>query len=137
LKILYKKLTLPFTRWAKNYYDFLSGYSNHYLKKLNLNKSCVPLYFTFNSKTFLQLYKIWWQYHNHILIFSSETPKPNEVTLGRKHRWKVLSKNCSFCPNLLTNMAITGNSCFLIGRFKSSHCLWQGELKNLNELYFQ
>ena len=45
-------LTISHKRFEKivNYYDFPSWYSNHYLKSVKLNKSCVPLHFTFKRK---------------------------------------------------------------------------------------
>jgi hypothetical protein len=37
--------------------------------------------------------------------------------LGRKHLWKVLYGICLFCFDPLTNMAVIGNSCFLLFDF--------------------
>jgi hypothetical protein len=50
--------------------------------------------------------------NKNILIFSPETSQPIELKLGRKHLWKVLSKECTFCYDPLPNIAATGNSCF-------------------------
>jgi hypothetical protein len=36
----------------------------------------------------------------------------NDSKLGIVHPWKVLYKDCSFSPDLLSSMAATGNSCF-------------------------
>jgi hypothetical protein len=43
-----------------------------------------------------------------LISFYSETAFPNAPTFVRKHPWKFLYKDCSFCPDSLTNMTCFG-----------------------------
>jgi hypothetical protein len=68
-------------------------------------------------------------------IFSYETDWPNKLTLRRKHLWQVIYKECSYCPDPLTNMAALDNYWTSHISFLPSFCSF-GQVVSEEKIYF-
>jgi hypothetical protein len=56
---------------------------------------------------------------------NEEAARPNDMTLGKKHLWKILYRDYSFRFDPFTNLAATDNSCFrLVKLLTKCHIIW-------------
>ena len=102
----------------KNNVSEWSDISTHWLLLAHLAKGKVSIYHHLSPVARRLSLLVCRPLTIHILFFSSGTPQPNAVKNSRKHLWKVLCKDYSFHPDMLTNMIATSDSCFWLADLK-------------------